>query len=47
VRFWGRRVYWAPVVLLVTAIRQGHNPDHTLEQLKKFGCGSFSITPKP
>jgi hypothetical protein len=34
VRFWGRRVYWAPVVLLFTALRQGKNPDVTLERLK-------------
>ncbi|ACN15027.1 conserved hypothetical protein [Desulforapulum autotrophicum HRM2] len=34
VRFWGRRVYWAPVVLLVTALRQGKNPAITLERLK-------------
>jgi len=33
VRFWGRRVYWAPVVLLVSALRQG-NPVYTLERLK-------------
>ena len=34
VRFWERRVYWAPVLLIVAAIRQGRNPDRTLEQLK-------------
>jgi hypothetical protein len=34
VRFWGRRVYWAPVVVLVTALRQGKNPAVTLERLK-------------
>lgn len=44
-RFWGRRVYWAPVVLLVTAIRQGRNPELTLEQLKKF-CGVWRSTVK-
>ena len=37
VRFWGRRVYWAPVVLIITALRQGRNPDHTLEQLRVTG----------
>jgi len=34
VRFWERRVYWAPVLLIITALRQGRNPDRTLEQLK-------------
>lgn len=34
VRFWGRRVYWAPVVLLAIALRQGKNPAVTLERLK-------------
>jgi hypothetical protein len=34
VRFWGRRVYWAPVLLLVSALRQGRNPTVTLEHLK-------------
>jgi hypothetical protein len=27
-------VYWAPVLLIATALRQGRNPDRTLEQLK-------------
>ncbi len=43
VRFWGRRVYWAPVLLLVTAIRQGKNPDVTLELIKRF-CGTWRST---
>lgn len=43
VRFWGRRVYWAPVVLLLTAHRQGKNPDATLERLKGF-CGVWRST---
>lgn len=43
VRFWGRRVYWAPVVLLLTALRQGKNPDITLERLKGL-CGVWRST---
>lgn len=45
VLFWGRRVYWAPVMLLVTALRQGCNPDVTLEKLKSF-CGVWRSTVK-
>jgi hypothetical protein len=45
VLFWGRRVYWAPVMLLVTALRQGRNPDATLEKLKSF-CGVWRSTIK-
>jgi len=45
VRFWGRRVYLAPVVLLVTALRQGRNPDATLEKLKAL-CGVWRSTIK-
>lgn len=45
VRFWGRRVYWAPVVVLVTALRQGHNPDATLEKLKAI-CNVWRSTVK-
>jgi hypothetical protein len=36
-------VYWAPVVLLLTAIRQGKNPDVTLERLKGI-CGVWRST---
>ena len=43
VRFWGRRVYWAPVVLLLTALRQGKNPEVTLERLKGL-CGVWRST---
>ena len=43
VRFWGRRVYWAPVVLLITALRQNKNPNVTLERLKGF-CGVWRST---
>jgi hypothetical protein len=45
VRFWQRRVYWAPVVLLVSALRQGQNPDITLERLKGL-CGVWRSTVK-
>ena len=44
VRFWGRRVYWAPVLFIVVALRQGRNPDRTLEQLKGiFGVWRSTI----
>lgn len=43
VRFWGRRVYWAPVLLLITALRQNRNPDVTLNHLKSF-CGVWRST---
>ena len=43
VRFWGRRVYWAPVLLLVTALRQGHGPVVTLQRLKAL-CGVWRST---
>ena len=36
VRFWDRRVYWAPVLLLVSALRQGQKPAVTMEHLKAF-----------
>jgi len=45
VRFWGRRVYWAPVVVLVTALRQGLNPQVTLNRLKAL-CGLWRSTVK-
>jgi len=45
VRFWGRRVYWAPVILLVSALRQGQNPVITLERLKAL-CGVCRLTIK-
>lgn len=45
VRFWGRRVYWAPVLLLISALRQKQNPDVTLERLKGF-CGVWRSTVK-
>ena len=43
--FWGRRVYWAPVMLLIVALRQGKNPDATFEKLKGF-CGVWRSTVK-
>ena len=43
VRFWDRRVYWAPVMLLVTALRQGQKPAVTLERLKAL-CGVWRST---
>jgi hypothetical protein len=45
VRFWDRRVYWAPVVLLASALRQGKNPALTLERLKGL-CGVWRSTVK-
>ena len=45
VRFWNRRVYWAPVVLLVTALRQEKSPAITLERLKSL-CGLWRSTVK-
>lgn len=45
VRFWGRRVYWAPVVILVTALRQGLKPEVTLQRLKAL-CGLWRSTVK-
>ena len=34
VRFWQRKVYWAPVVFLLSALRQGQHPMVTLQRLK-------------
>jgi len=45
VRFWDRRVYWAPVLLLVSALRQGQKPVITLERLKAL-CGVCRLTVK-
>ena len=45
VRFWGRRVYWAPVVLLISALRQGRHPEATLQRLKAL-CGVWRSTVK-
>jgi hypothetical protein len=38
VLFWGRRVYWASVLLVVTALRQGRDQGYTVEKLKAL-CG--------
>jgi len=44
VRFWQRRVYWAPVLFIATALRQGRHPDRTLEQLKSlFGVWRSTV----
>lgn len=45
VRFWGRRVYWAPVVLLVSALRQWRHPLVTLQRLRAL-CGVWRATVK-
>ena len=45
VRFWGRKVYWAPVVLLSTALRQGQHPVVTLQRLAAL-CGVWRSTVK-
>jgi len=45
VRFWDRRVYWAPVLLLVGALRQGQKPAVTMERLKAL-CGIWRSTVK-
>jgi hypothetical protein len=34
VLFWGRRVYWAPVLLVVTALRQGRDRGYTVRRLQ-------------
>jgi hypothetical protein len=34
VLFWGRRVYWAAVFLVVVALRQGRTRGYTVERLK-------------
>jgi len=43
--FWGRRVYWASVLLLVTALRQGRDHGYTVEKLKAlFGVTRPTLT---
>ncbi|MBI5446466.1 MAG: hypothetical protein HY900_35285 [Deltaproteobacteria bacterium] len=38
VLFWGRRVYWSAVMLVVTALRQGRSEGCTVEHLRsQFG----------
>ncbi len=39
VRFWGRRVYWGAVVLVVTALRQGRTEGFTAQRVQTlFGA---------
>ena len=40
VLFWGRRVYWAGVLLVITALRQGRKQGYTVERLKAL----FGVT---
>ena len=43
--FWGRRVYWASVLLVVTALRQGRDRGYTVEKLKAlFGVTRPTLT---
>jgi hypothetical protein len=45
VLFWGRRVYWASVLLVVTALRQGRDQGYTVEKLKTlFGVTRPTLT---
>jgi len=44
VRFLGRKVYWAPVVMLITALRQGRQAFVTLQRIKRlFGAWRSTI----
>jgi hypothetical protein len=36
VLFWGRRVYWGAVLLVVSALRQGRAEGYAAERLKKL-----------
>jgi hypothetical protein len=43
--FWGRRVYWASVLLVVTALRQGRDHGYTAEKLRAlFGVTRSTLT---
>jgi len=45
VLFWGRRVYWASVLLVITALRQGRDQGYTVEKLKTlFGVTRPTLT---
>jgi len=45
VLFWGRRVYWASVLLVITALRQGRDRGYTVERLKAlFGVTRPTLT---
>lgn len=43
VLFWGRRVYWAAVVLVVTALRQGRAEGVTAQRVQAM-CGVTRLT---
>ena len=44
IRFWDRRVYWAPVLLLLSALRQAQKPAVTMERLKtSFGVWCSTV----
>lgn len=43
VLFWGRRVYWAAVVLVVTALRQGRVEGVTAQRVQAL-CGVTRLT---
>jgi hypothetical protein len=44
VLFWGRRVYWAAVVLVVTALRQGRAEGVTAQQVQaRFGVTRLTL----
>jgi hypothetical protein len=45
VLFWGRRVYWAAVLLVVTALRQGRDRGYTAEKIEAlFGVTRPTLT---
>ncbi len=44
VRFLGRKVYLAAIVVLVSAMRQGPNPRRARELSKRFGADESTIT---
>lgn len=44
VLFWGRRVYWGAVVLVVTALRQGRVAGFTAQQIQtRFGVTRLTL----
>ena len=44
VLFWGRRVYWAAVVLVVTALRQGRAEGITAQRVQaRFGVTRLTL----
>ena len=45
VLFWGRRVYWAAVVLVLTALREGRVEGITADRLRvRFGVTRLTLT---